>query len=102
MPWEEKERRRKMLDDLMHDIMAEINSAYLDQTVEVLVEDLHKGKWRGRTRTNKLVFFEDERDRRGDLAQVRITWTGPYSMQGVPADAPPKTPVLDMENILTP
>ncbi|RME10245.1 MAG: tRNA (N6-isopentenyl adenosine(37)-C2)-methylthiotransferase MiaB [Ardenticatenia bacterium] len=102
VPWEEKERRRKMLDDLMHDIMAEINSADLDQTVEVLVEDLHKGKWRGRTRTNKLVFFEDERDRRGDLAQVRITWTGPYSMQGVPADAPPKKPVLDMENILTP
>ncbi|MER3514126.1 MAG: tRNA (N6-isopentenyl adenosine(37)-C2)-methylthiotransferase MiaB, partial [Chloroflexota bacterium] len=62
---------------------AEINSRYLGQTVEVLVEGEHKGKWRGRTRTNKLVFFEDGRDWRGKLAQVTITWTGPWSMQGV-------------------
>jgi tRNA-2-methylthio-N6-dimethylallyladenosine synthase len=51
--------------------------------VEVLVEDQHKGKWRGRTRTNKLVFFEDESaDRRGQLAQVKIDKTGPWSMSG--------------------
>lgn len=89
VPWEEKERRRRMIDELQREIMDEINRQYLDQTVEVLVEDFHKGKWKGRTRTNKLVFFEDPRDRRGDLALVRITWTGPYSMQGVPADLPP-------------
>jgi hypothetical protein len=29
------------------------------------------------------VFFEDaNRDWRGQLADVEITWTGPYSMQG--------------------
>ncbi|MDQ7028595.1 MAG: MiaB/RimO family radical SAM methylthiotransferase [Ardenticatenia bacterium] len=89
VPWPEKERRRRMIDDLQREIMAEINRRYVDQTVEVLVEDLHKGKWRGRTRTNKLVFFEDPRDRRGELVPVRITWAGPYSMQGVPADVPP-------------
>jgi len=39
--------------------------------------------WRGRTRTNKLVFFEDESaDRRGQLAQVKIDKTGPWSMSG--------------------
>lgn len=83
VPPEEKERRRKALDDLQAQIVAEINSRYLGQTVEVLVEGEHKGKWRGRTRTNKLVFFEDGRDWRGKLAQVSITWTGPWSMQGV-------------------
>ncbi len=79
---EEKERRRKALDDLMEDVVGRINSRLLGQTVEVLVEDKHKGKWRGRTRTNKLVFFDDPGDWRGKLAPVEITWTGPWSMQG--------------------
>lgn len=83
---EEKDRRRRLLEELQEGIVDEINHSYLDRTVEVLVEGFHKGKWRGRTRTNKLVFFEDERDRLGDLARVRITWTGPWSMQAVPAD----------------
>jgi len=53
------------------------------QEVEVLVEEKHKGRWKGRTRTNKLVFFEDDtRDWRGRLAPVEITWAGPWSMQG--------------------
>jgi tRNA-2-methylthio-N6-dimethylallyladenosine synthase len=72
---------------LQERIVGEINARFLNQTVEVLVEDLHKGKWRGRTRTNKLVFFEDQRPQpeewRGRLANVHITWAGPWSMQGV-------------------
>jgi tRNA-2-methylthio-N6-dimethylallyladenosine synthase len=78
----EKERRRKAVEELQRQIAGEINALLLGQTVEVLVEERHKGKWRGRTRTNKLVFFEDEGDWRGELAQVQITWTGPWSMQG--------------------
>ena len=55
----------------------------LDQTVEVLVEERHKGKWRGRTRTNKLVFFDvGQEDWTGHLVPVRITRTGPWAMQG--------------------
>jgi tRNA-2-methylthio-N6-dimethylallyladenosine synthase len=82
VPPEEKERRRKVIEDLQERIAGEINARFLNQTVEVLVEDQHKGKWRGRTRTNKLVFFEDSRDWRGKLANTHITWTGPWSMQG--------------------
>lgn len=81
VPPEEKERRRKALDDLQEQIAQDINSRLLGKTVEILVEDHHKGKWRGRTRTNKLVFFEDDRDWRGELVRVRITWAGPWSMQ---------------------
>lgn len=81
VPAEEKERRRQLLDDLQAEVVADINSRFLGTTVEILVEDKHKGKWRGRTRTNKLVFFEDDRDWRGQLVDVRITWTGPWSMQ---------------------
>ena len=85
VPPREKERRRKAVEELQEQIAAEINALLLGQTVEMLVEGRHKGKWRGRTRTNKLVFFEDEEDWRGKLAQVQITWTGPWSMQGSPA-----------------
>jgi tRNA-2-methylthio-N6-dimethylallyladenosine synthase len=83
VPPEERERRRKSVDDLQKRIVAEINAQFLGQAVEVLVEERHRGKWRGRIRTNKLVFFDvDGKDWRGKLPRVRITWTGPWSMQG--------------------
>jgi tRNA-2-methylthio-N6-dimethylallyladenosine synthase len=83
VPEEEKERRWRVLNDQHERISAGINRRYQDQVVEVLAEDLHKGKWRGRTRTNKLVFFEDEMtDRRGQLVNVQIDKTGPWSMSG--------------------
>jgi tRNA-2-methylthio-N6-dimethylallyladenosine synthase len=91
VPWEEKERRRQVLDDLQEEIVGQINRRYLGQVVEVLVEGRKKARWRGRTRTNKLVFFDDERDRLGQLAQVRITWAGPWSLVGEPADLPPRS-----------
>ena len=66
--------------------MADINRQLLDQRVEVLVEEKHKGKWKGRTRTNKLVFFSEDQegavDWQGRLVDVKINWTGPWSMQG--------------------
>ncbi len=83
VPEEEKVRRHQVLDDLQAQIVGEINSRYLGQTLQVLVEEKHKGKWRGRTPQNKLVFFEDDtREWKGQLVDVEITWTGPYSMQG--------------------
>lgn len=89
VPDEEKKRRHAALEQLQARIVAEINSRFLGKTVEVLVEDQHRGKWRGRTPQNKLVFFEDDsQDWRGKLAQVTVTWTGPWSMQGRLAAAP--------------
>jgi tRNA-2-methylthio-N6-dimethylallyladenosine synthase len=83
VPPEDKERRRSAVDRLQEQIVGEINAQLLGQTVEVLVEGRHKGKWRGRTRTNKLIFFDvDDQDRTGQLVLVRITRTGPWSMQG--------------------
>jgi tRNA-2-methylthio-N6-dimethylallyladenosine synthase len=82
VPRDEKKRRHHMLDDLQERVVAKINAKFLGETVEVLVEDNVKGKWRGRTPQNKLVFFQDDRtDWRGKLANVEVTWTGPWSMQ---------------------
>ena len=70
-------------------VVAEINARYLGQTVDVLFEEKRKGKWRGRTQQNKLVFVESDRDLLGKLENVEITWTGPWSMQGrLPEDTP--------------
>jgi tRNA-2-methylthio-N6-dimethylallyladenosine synthase len=97
VPPEEKKRRHAALEELQGQVVAGINSRFLGQTVEVLVEANHRGKWRGRTPQNKLVFFEDgSRDWRGELAQVEITWTGPWSMQGRLPGAVPANEVLSL------
>ena len=74
-------RRFRVLEDLQETIVAKINQKYLGQTVEVLFEEKVKGRWKGRTPTNKLVFLESEDDLRGRTVPVTITWTGPWSMQ---------------------
>ena len=79
---QEKWRRFKLMEELQEGIAGEINSRYQGQIVEVLFEGLHKNRWRGRTPNNKLVFVESERDLRGSILPVSITWTGPWSMQG--------------------
>ncbi len=82
---EEKERRRRALDDLQAEILADLNARYQGRTVEVLVEGWHarKRRWFGRTPTDRLVFFEaDGDDWLGRLAQVEVTWTGPWSLIG--------------------
>jgi len=81
VPEEEKMRRFRALEDLQEQIVGEINARYLGQTVEVLFEEKVKGRWKGRTPTNKLVFLEAGDDLRGKIIPVIITWTGPWSMQ---------------------
>jgi tRNA-2-methylthio-N6-dimethylallyladenosine synthase len=81
IPEEEKMRRFRLLEELQEQIAGEINSRYLGKRVEVLFEDKVKGRWRGRTPTNKLVFVESGEDLRGKVVSVSMTWTGPWSMQ---------------------
>ncbi|MEW6649254.1 MAG: tRNA (N6-isopentenyl adenosine(37)-C2)-methylthiotransferase MiaB [Chloroflexota bacterium] len=82
VPDEEKWRRFRLLEDLQEQIAAEIHAAYLHRSVEVLFEEKVRGRWKGRTPTNKLVFVESERDLRGEILPAQITRTGAWSMQG--------------------
>jgi len=84
VPPEEKERRRCAVEALQSKIAGEINASLLGTTQEILVDGRQRGRWRGRTRTNKLVFFEADGDWYGRLVQARITWTGPWSMLATP------------------
>jgi tRNA-2-methylthio-N6-dimethylallyladenosine synthase len=86
VPDAEKRERLQRIETLQAQVLAEINGRHLGAMLPVLVEEQLKGKWRGRTPQNKLVFFEDAANWQGRIAQVEITWTGPWSMQGRLAD----------------
>ena len=98
---EEKERRRLMIDELVDDILTRKNTRWMGEEVEVLVESRHKGKWRGRTPHNRLVFFDSEEDQLGALVDVKITYTSPYSMQGdlVRVKVPPAPKMPDLNTV---
>ena len=82
VPDEEKWRRFRLLEKLQEGIAGEINAQYEGKIIEVLFEEKVRGRWRGRTPNNKLVFVETEQDLKGKVVPVMITWTGPWSMQG--------------------
>jgi tRNA-2-methylthio-N6-dimethylallyladenosine synthase len=85
---EEKWRRFRLVETLQEEIAAEIAARYMGEKVEVLFEEKVRGRWRGRTSTNKLVFVETDQDLRGLVLPVRVTWTGPWSMQAALASEP--------------
>ncbi|MDQ3327805.1 MAG: tRNA (N6-isopentenyl adenosine(37)-C2)-methylthiotransferase MiaB [Chloroflexota bacterium] len=81
IPLEEKQRRFRVLDTQHERISNEINAALLGTTPDVLFEEIQRDKWKGRTRTNKLVFLDFPEDLAGQTVPVTITQTGAWSMQ---------------------
>lgn len=95
VPEAEKRRRFHLIEQLQKEVSTRKMRPYKGQLVEVLVEDRHKGRWRGRNPQNKLVFFDDPRELKGQLVKVNITWTGPWSLSGELVDpAPLPKPVI--------
>ncbi len=84
---DEKIQRRRRIEVLQESIQSDINSALLGEDVEVLVEGRRGGKWQGRTRSNKLVYFQHQEDQQRRLVQVNIAKTSPWSLQGTPVPA---------------
>ncbi|MFH0913731.1 MAG: tRNA (N6-isopentenyl adenosine(37)-C2)-methylthiotransferase MiaB [Chloroflexota bacterium] len=78
----EKKERLTLTEELQKTIAGELNARLLGNSVEVLVEGKEKGKWWGRTRTGKLVFFREGKDLQGKLAPVIIEKTSPWSLTG--------------------
>jgi tRNA-2-methylthio-N6-dimethylallyladenosine synthase len=81
---DEKIRRMKELDQLQENILGKINASLVGQEVEVLIDGYKKGKWQGRTRTDKLVFFPADGDYLGQLVNVKIEKASPWALQGTP------------------
>ncbi len=82
VPGPVKKERLATIEALQETIQADLNGALAGRTVDVLVEGRKKGKWYGRTRTDKLVFFTERRDLTGELVPITITKTSPWSLQG--------------------
>jgi tRNA-2-methylthio-N6-dimethylallyladenosine synthase len=82
VPAEVKRERLRKIEELQGTIASEINSELQGGQLEVLVEGTKNGKWFGRTRSNKLVFFEDAGEWLGQLAEVKIEKTSPWSLVG--------------------
>jgi tRNA-2-methylthio-N6-dimethylallyladenosine synthase len=82
VPPEEKKRRLRLIEELQERISSEINAGLLGEEVEILVEGRRKGRWFGRTRTNKLVFFEDPGNWQGQMVIVKVEEAGPWSLRG--------------------
>ena len=79
---DDKKRRLTLLESLQENIVTEINAKLKGKTIEILVEGKQKGKWCGRTSTDKLVFFSDNVNYLGKLVNLRIDLTSPWSLQG--------------------
>ena len=77
-----KKERFNRIEELQAGIASEINARLQDKTLEVLVEGNKQGKWFGRTRTDKLVFFESPNNCLGQLIDVKIVRTSPWSLIG--------------------
>jgi tRNA-2-methylthio-N6-dimethylallyladenosine synthase len=83
VPENEKMRRFRLLEEQQERIAGEIASHYVGERLEVLFEEKVKGRWKGRTSTNKLVFVEAEENLSGKVLPVQVSWAGPWSMQGM-------------------
>jgi tRNA-2-methylthio-N6-dimethylallyladenosine synthase len=95
VPDEEKRRRFHIVEQLQKEILERKMLQWRGETVEVLVEETHKGRWRGRTPQGKLVFFDDPRDLSGQLVDVKVTYTGPWSMSGVLVERSKETAAVE-------
>jgi tRNA-2-methylthio-N6-dimethylallyladenosine synthase len=82
VPEAEKQRRLKVIEEIQESVSTEINARLLDTTQGVLVEGQRKGRWFGRNRNDKLVFFDHQDDLKGQMVDVRIERTSPWSLQG--------------------
>ena len=103
VPPAEKQRRLKALETQQESILTEINAEYLGRTVPVLAENRKRGRWTGRTRGNKLVYFDAPvashtaadadtptaapgQPLTGRIVDVVVNHTGPWSLAGALAD----------------
>ena len=80
---EAKTERRVGLENLQEKILTEVNAKLVGREEEILVEGQLRGKWQGRTRSNKLVYFQHQDDYLGQLVRVKITHSTPWSLQAI-------------------
>ncbi len=91
VPHDEKLARLHAVEAQQEQIGRELNATLVGTTLEILVEARERGKWTGRTRGNKIVYFPGaaSEPHRGGLRRVRITDAGAWSLTGELAEPIP-------------
>jgi len=79
---EAKKERLAAIEQMQEAIAGSINKRLLGHSVEVLVEGRQKGKWHGRSRSGKLVFFSNQHELLGEIVNVKVEKTSPWALQG--------------------
>ena len=82
VPPDEKKRRLATIESIQERVATDINAKLVDTNQQVLVEGKRRGRWFGRNRNDKLVFFDSPNDLKGEMVNVRVERAGPWSLQG--------------------
>ena len=77
-----KKERLQIINDEQEKIVAGINAELKGEIQEILVEGRKKGKWFGRNRNDKLVFFYSDNMKSGQMIDVKINETSPWYLEG--------------------
>jgi tRNA-2-methylthio-N6-dimethylallyladenosine synthase len=84
IPHHVKHERHQAVERLQEEISSRKFRALIGETREVLIDGFAKGRWRGRTRGNQLVFFDASGDWLGQTVDVKITETTTWYALGEP------------------
>jgi tRNA-2-methylthio-N6-dimethylallyladenosine synthase len=87
LPESVKEERNKDLLQVVDASAHRANERLVGRDVEILCEGpsrTNAARLMGRTRTNKIVVFEDARDRAGELVNIRVEQANGFSLYGTP------------------
>ncbi len=95
---DEKKRRLAVVGEVQERIQRQINATFVGREFEVLVDGHTRGRNHGRTRGDKLVYIGGSKTGTGDLVNVTITESSPWSLEGSvittsPESSPVKVPV---------
>ena len=81
--FEEKKARLKTIDDLQKDIQENLNSKLNGTIQSVLVENIKNDILEGRTKNDKIVRLSGVGNSIGEIVEVKIQKTGPWSLSGL-------------------
>ena len=95
IPLAEKKQRLHAVEEVQAQIALELNRSYISKIEEVMIEEINvshgRRQWKGRSRSNKWVFFPEADANQatspgviqpGDLVNIRIEQATAWSLQG--------------------
>jgi tRNA-2-methylthio-N6-dimethylallyladenosine synthase len=84
IPHEVKHARHQAIERIQERVSLARHQEMLGKREEILVDGFAKGRWRGRTRGNTLVFFDATGDWLGQTVDVEITTANTWYVLGRP------------------